>query len=158
MAAPEACLECIVTRIDEDSDHRHSYCVFSQNITHNLGKMADAVGVYEACWRPEELIDKEAAFEIRRLEDAYFSDRKPENRHYYDEARALREQYGKLVYGRHLVPLLRDGIAKLKADPETYRKLEPENKWGTYDKFIPWLEKYLEACEQYPDARVVVSR
>lgn len=29
-------------------------CVFEANITHNLGRMADAAGVYFACWRPEE--------------------------------------------------------------------------------------------------------
>lgn len=29
--------------------------VFSGNITHNLGAMADAVGIYIACWRPEEI-------------------------------------------------------------------------------------------------------
>lgn len=28
--------------------------VYERNITHNLGKMADAAGVYYACWRPEE--------------------------------------------------------------------------------------------------------
>lgn len=28
--------------------------VFSSNITHNLGRMAEAAGVYEACWRPDE--------------------------------------------------------------------------------------------------------
>ena len=34
----------------EDTDE-----VFSYNITHNLGKMAAAAGVYKALWRPEEL-------------------------------------------------------------------------------------------------------
>lgn len=29
--------------------------VYSDNITHNLGKMAQAAGIYEALWRPEEL-------------------------------------------------------------------------------------------------------
>lgn len=29
--------------------------VYSRNITHNLGRMASEAGVYEACWRPEEL-------------------------------------------------------------------------------------------------------
>lgn len=29
--------------------------VFSRNITHNLGKMADAAGVYYALWRPDEI-------------------------------------------------------------------------------------------------------
>lgn len=28
--------------------------VFSANITHNLGRMADAAGIYQALWRPEE--------------------------------------------------------------------------------------------------------
>lgn len=29
-------------------------CVFSRNITHNLGRMADAAGIYEVLWRPED--------------------------------------------------------------------------------------------------------
>lgn len=29
--------------------------LFSANITHNLGDMADAAGIYKACWRPEEI-------------------------------------------------------------------------------------------------------
>jgi hypothetical protein len=29
--------------------------VFSANITHNLGRMADAAGIYQCLWRPEEL-------------------------------------------------------------------------------------------------------
>ena len=29
-------------------------CVFSRNITHNLGRMADAAGIYEVLWRPDE--------------------------------------------------------------------------------------------------------
>jgi hypothetical protein len=28
--------------------------LFSANITHNLGPMADAAGIYKAVWRPEE--------------------------------------------------------------------------------------------------------
>lgn len=29
--------------------------VFSANITHNLNKMAMEAGIYEACWRPDEI-------------------------------------------------------------------------------------------------------
>lgn len=29
--------------------------LFKDNITHNLGKMADAAGIYKALWRPEEI-------------------------------------------------------------------------------------------------------
>lgn len=34
--------------------------VFSANITHNLGDMAMAVGIYEHLWRPEEIDIKKA--------------------------------------------------------------------------------------------------
>ena len=37
--------------------------VFDANITHNLNKMADAAGIYEALWRPAS-IGKYQAFEI----------------------------------------------------------------------------------------------
>lgn len=41
--------------------------VFSSNITHNLNTMADAAGIYDACWRPEELGIKEASELIEPL-------------------------------------------------------------------------------------------
>ncbi len=34
--------------------------VYDANITHNLGRMASACGVYHACWRPEEIHCKKA--------------------------------------------------------------------------------------------------
>lgn len=42
--------------------------VYWANITHNLGKMADAAGIYEACWRPEEIGAKYARDIIHILE------------------------------------------------------------------------------------------
>ena len=30
-------------------------------------------------------------------------------------------------------------------------------KW-VYDNFIPWIEKYAEACKEFPEAIVYVSR
>jgi hypothetical protein len=30
-------------------------CVYTSNITHNLGKMADEAGIYQHLWRPEEI-------------------------------------------------------------------------------------------------------
>jgi hypothetical protein len=53
-----------------------------------------------------------------------------------------------------MIPFLRDGIAELERNPDRYRKMEPENKWGTYDDFIPWLKRYLAACEEHPDATI----
>lgn len=57
-----------------------------------------------------------------------------------------------------LIEPLRAGLELMKSDPERFKKFEPENKWGTYKCFVPWIEAYLEACIQYPDADVRTSR
>lgn len=41
--------------------------VFESNITHNLGRMAEEAGIYEACWRPEEIGVETAGELIPRL-------------------------------------------------------------------------------------------
>jgi hypothetical protein len=56
-----------------------------------------------------------------------------------------------------IVPLTK-GLALLKSDPKRFKKLEPKNKWGTYKNFVPWVEAYLHACNQYPKATVEVWR
>lgn len=43
--------------------------VFEYNITHNLGKMAEAAGIYQHLWRPEELGIKTAGELIKPLAD-----------------------------------------------------------------------------------------
>jgi hypothetical protein len=57
-----------------------------------------------------------------------------------------------------LVEPLRAGLEKMRADPEHFRTFDAENKWGTYDQFLPWVERYLAACEEFPEADVSVSR
>ena len=57
-----------------------------------------------------------------------------------------------------LIVLLRKGLKKLRADPERFKALNPENGWGSYSGFVPWVEKYLAACEENPDAKVEVCR
>lgn len=42
---------------------------FDSNITHNLGRMAREAGIYEACWRPEEIGATKAAQLIQPLRD-----------------------------------------------------------------------------------------
>lgn len=93
--------------------------VFSQNITHNLGEMADEAGIYMHVWRPEEI-------GIERAEQ--------------------------LIYH------LRMAIDSMKRDKSKYIKLNAKNGWGTYDVFVPWLERYLSACEEYPNALVTADR
>jgi hypothetical protein len=57
-----------------------------------------------------------------------------------------------------LVEPLRQGIGQLRRSPELFKKMDNPNGWGTYDQFLPWLEKYLQACMEYPEASVEVSR
>jgi hypothetical protein len=92
--------------------------VYWANITHNLNKMAEAAGIYEVLWRPEEIGITQAG---------------------------------------QLIEPLSVGLKKLKADPMYYSQFNAVNGWGTYD-FVPFVEKYLEACRANPDAKVSVWR
>jgi hypothetical protein len=94
-------------------------CVFDANITHNLNKMADAAGIYEACWRPEEIGATKAS---------------------------------------DIILILEKGFEDMKARPEHFKKFDSDNGWGTYKYFLPWVESYLNACREYPDAIIEVSR
>lgn len=67
------------------------------------------------------------------------------------------DEIGITKAGQLIEPLM-SGIAAMKADPERFKKLDPPNKWGSYDTFLPWLEKYLSACQENPEADVGVSR
>lgn len=93
--------------------------VYDANITHNLGEMAIAAGIYKALWRPEEI---------------------------------------GVYTASQLIPLLKKGLTKLKANPAEFKKYNAENGWGTYEHFVPFVEDYLAACKEYPDAKVSVSR
>lgn len=57
-----------------------------------------------------------------------------------------------------IVELLEKGLADLKSRPEHFQALNSHNGWGMYEHFVPFVEKYLEACRKYPDAIIEVSR
>jgi hypothetical protein len=57
-----------------------------------------------------------------------------------------------------LIQPLTNGLELMKSDPERFKKFNAKNGWGTYDQFIPWIEKYLEACKEYPEALIGTSR
>lgn len=67
------------------------------------------------------------------------------------------EEFGITTAAQMIAPL-EAGIARMRTDPDSFRQLEPDNKWGTYDDFLPWLEQYLQACKDYPEAEVRASR
>lgn len=41
-------------KVDTGGNDLHEIQLFDANITHNLGKMADAAGLYDALWCPDE--------------------------------------------------------------------------------------------------------
>lgn len=105
--------------------------VYSSNITHNLGRMAQAVelGVewqgegeltlYDVLWRPDE--------------------------------------HG-FKYARDISDLLDIGWNILLSDPADFQRYNPENGWGSYDSLVNFVYKYRNACWDNPDAELSVSR
>lgn len=63
-----------------------------------------------------------------------------------------------ITHARQLIEPLRKAVADMKADPARFEKHNSSNGWGLYENFLPWLERYLEACEDHPDALVSVWR
>jgi len=57
-----------------------------------------------------------------------------------------------------LIEPLHAGLALMKSDPTRFQKHNAQNGWGLYEHFVPWVEKYLAACEENPTANVSVSR
>lgn len=113
--------------------------IYSANITHNLGTMANKAGIYEALWRPH------------RLKEGYNI---PENNH---EAEWKFEDENKTT-AKDIIPFLEKGLTDLKARPEYFKTFNPSNGWGTYEGLVRFVENYLNACIEYPDADVEVSR
>lgn len=93
--------------------------IYNGNITHNLGRMAKAAGIYMHLWRPEEI---------------------------------------GITKAEQLIEPLKEGLAKLKADPDHYRTFNSPNGWGRYENFVRFVEDYLNACGENPEAEVSVWR
>ena len=105
--------------------------VFTQNITHNLGKMAREVSyglewkgegelsLYDVLWRPDE--------------------------HGFTHAKDISD-------------LLDIGWNILLSDPEKYKRYNPENGWGSYDGLCDFVYRYRNACWDNPEAELSVSR
>jgi hypothetical protein len=93
--------------------------IYSRNMTHNLNKMAEAAGIYQHLWRPDELHIETAG---------------------------------------QLIEPLKQGLARLLADPAKYRRFNPKNGWGKYENLVEFVQDYLAACKSDPNALVTVSR
>jgi hypothetical protein len=61
------------------------------------------------------------------------------------------------IKAEQIIPILKEGLEKMKRDPDFFKKFDSPNGWGLYIHFVPFVEAVLEACEAYPDADIGVS-
>lgn len=86
--------------------------VYDANITHNLNAMAEAAGIYRACWRPEEVAITKAAQLVEPLRAglAWLKANKV-------EAERYNAPNGWGLY-EHFVPWVEQYLAACEANPE----------------------------------------
>ena len=113
--------------------------VYGANITHNLGKMAEKAGIYEALWRPYQLKE---GYNIP--EDDYDAE------YEFEEANPVK--------AHEIIEIIEKGLTDMKKRPKHYEKFNSPNGWGMYHNFVPWIEEYLKALKEFPDAQVVCDR
>lgn len=114
--------------------------LYHANVTHNLSGMAHEAGIYEVLWRPYRLKEN---YDLPQDED-------------YDEEYEFESR--SITLAHELIPIIEKGLIDLKKRPEWFEKFNSPNGWGLYEHFVPFVEKYLEACKEHPSAIVEVSR
>lgn len=57
-----------------------------------------------------------------------------------------------------LIPHLAAAIARMTANPDEYRAMNPANGWGDYEGALAFLEWMLAMCEAVPEGNVDVWR
>jgi len=113
--------------------------VYSANITHNLGKMAGEAGIYEALWRPHRL---KPGYDI--LEDDHRAEWA------YEDANSVK--------AHEIIEIIEKGLEDLRARPNHYKQFNSSNGWGMYENFVRFVDKYLIALKEFPEAQVECDR
>ena len=91
--------------------------VYESNITHNLGKIASACGVYYACWRPDEINCKRAKHILPMLKDGIKNLRDdPDHYHKFDSPNG----WGLYI---HFLPWLEQYAEACENNPEAKIKV-----------------------------------
>lgn len=57
-----------------------------------------------------------------------------------------------------LIDPLSAGLKLLLSDRPRFEALNPENGWGDYDGLVSFVDEYMRACMEHPDAEVSVWR
>ena len=113
--------------------------LYRAKITHNLRKMADKAGIYQALWRPY-FLHQDCPKKFNSNDEEY------------------EFELSHPMFAKDIISRLEKGCEDMKARPDYYKQFDSSNGWGLYIHFMPWIEKYLEACKAYPEAEISVSR
>lgn len=122
---------------DQLSFEENNEVVYETNFTHNAGRVAAEVDLYIPIWRP------------------YLLRTNKEFKNYEEE---LDFENSQTILADEIISHLEKGLKLLKSNPTYYRTFDPSNGWGKYDDFVPFVEKYLKACKEYPESIIEVSR
>jgi len=57
-----------------------------------------------------------------------------------------------------LIEPLTEGLKVLKSNPAEFKRFNPENGWGNYEGLVEFVDRYLNACINFPDAEIRVWR
>lgn len=57
-----------------------------------------------------------------------------------------------------LIPVLEEGLTKLRNDPAFFQEFNHKNRWGSYDSLVRFTQSYLDACKESPEALVEACR
>ena len=55
-----------------------------------------------------------------------------------------------ITKAKELIDPLREGLHKLKSEPEMYKAFNPSNGWGSYEGLVRFVSNYLDACCKLP--------
>lgn len=103
---------CICGECGHEHERQEIENFFSANITHNLGKMAEAAGIYKHLWRPEEIGITKASQLIEPLESGItLMEAKP------DHFKKFNAPNGWGLY-EHFMPWLREYLEACKKYPD----------------------------------------
>ena len=59
---------------------------------------------------------------------------------------------------KDIIDIVESGLIDLKAGQNTSGNLTVQTGGGTYKHFVPFVEEYLKALKEYPDAEIEISR
>lgn len=97
--------------------------------------------------RPTEVFEDNITHNLNKMADAC-------GLYYY----IWRPEETEVKVAGDLIPHLEGGLKLLLGDSEYYKSFNPPNGWGSYEGFVGFVQKYLQACRDNPDATMRACR